>query len=121
MDARRGQLYNALFKIHNGKIIRLTEDRAISVENLMVELRNSDETIEFVGDGAIICYNSISKTPLHVLTPERNRYITASSLAFAAAEAYDNNNVSSACDLSVNYIRMPQAERLLKENKLKFR
>lgn len=119
MDARRSQLYNALFKIDGDKIIRLTEDRAISVENLITELRNFDEKTEFVGDGAVVCYNSTEKNLLHALAPEKNRYIKASSIAFAAKEMYSNGGVFDSCDLLLNYIRVPQAERLLKENKLK--
>ena len=119
MDARRDQLYNALFKVQGEKIIRLTEDRAISVENLIAELQNLGEKIEFVGDGAVICYNSTGKNSLCTLTPEKNRYIKASGVAFAAKEIYNNDAVSDLCDLSLNYIRIPQAERLLKENKLK--
>ena len=119
MDARRSQLYNALFRIDGEKIIRLTEDRAISVENLITELRNFDEKIEFVGDGALICYNSIGKNSLCTLMPEKSRYIRASSVAFVAKEFYSSGVSYGPCDLSLNYIRVPQAERLLAENKLK--
>ena len=39
MDARRGQVYNALFACGNGKPTRLCEDRAISLQDLAGELR----------------------------------------------------------------------------------
>ena len=32
MDARRMQFYNALFRVQNGKVERLCDDRAISIE-----------------------------------------------------------------------------------------
>ncbi len=120
MDARRGQLYNALFETKNGKITRLTEDRAISIENLIAELQNLNKKIELVGDGAVICYNNMKPHINCMPVPEKNRYIKASSVAFAADEIYNSNtDVSDPCTLSLNYIRVPQAERLLKENKLK--
>ncbi len=119
MDARRGTLYNALFKIQHGKITRLTKDRAISTEDLTTELQNLNEKIEFVGDGAAICYNSIADKLNCTLIPEENRYIKASNIAFAASKIYSSGAISNACDLSLNYIRIPQAERLLRENKLK--
>ena len=34
MDARCGQVYNALFEIKNGKVIRLCEDRALTLDEL---------------------------------------------------------------------------------------
>ena len=34
MDARCSQVYNALFRIDNGKVERITEDRALSVAEL---------------------------------------------------------------------------------------
>ena len=54
MDARRSQVYNALFEIWDGMPVRLTEDRAISLEELKgdVEALNSD--VFLVGDGAAI-------------------------------------------------------------------
>lgn len=115
MDARRGQIYNALFKVQGEKIIRLTEDRAIFVENLIAELRNLNEKIQFVGDGALICYNNMIETSSCVLIPEKDRYIKASGVAFAAKEIYNNGAANDPYTLSLNYIRIPQAERLLKE------
>jgi len=41
MDARRNQVYNALFKWQNGTLIRLCEDRAISLEDLATELNSA--------------------------------------------------------------------------------
>ena len=39
MDARRGQVYNALFCWENDRLIRLREDRAISISDLTADLR----------------------------------------------------------------------------------
>ncbi len=118
MDARRDQLYNAIFRIQDEKIIRLIEDRAIFVENLIADLRNLNEKIEFVGDGAAICYNNITRNFPGILVLEKSRYIKASNVAFAAKEMYDRGGASDPCALSLNYIRIPQAERLLKEKNL---
>ena len=38
MDARRGQVYNALYKYEGGKIVCIEEPRALSVEELCEEL-----------------------------------------------------------------------------------
>jgi tRNA threonylcarbamoyladenosine biosynthesis protein TsaB len=39
MDAKRGQVYNALFQWLEDKLIRICDDRAISLESLSTELR----------------------------------------------------------------------------------
>ena len=58
MDARRMQFYNALFKAENGKIIRLCEDRAIGLKELLPQISEYDRVIA-VGDGAeLLCNNA---------------------------------------------------------------
>lgn len=59
MDARCGQVYNALFLAERGTLTRLTEDRAISIEDLAAELEEMQrgKSLFLVGDGAKLCYN----------------------------------------------------------------
>ncbi len=59
MDARRMQFYNALFKVENGRVTRLCEDRAISIEALGEELK-AYENVIIAGDGAELCYNNLN-------------------------------------------------------------
>lgn len=122
MDARRGGVYNAIFEVKGGKIIRITQDRAIYVEDLIAQLRNSSNVVEFVGDGALICYNSMASgysTDNISLISEKDMYIKSSNVALTAEEMYNQGIFDDACSLSPSYIRVPQAERLLNENKLK--
>ena len=51
MNARRNQVYNALFECKNGEIERLCDDRALSIEELDEELSSMDKPIYLVGDG----------------------------------------------------------------------
>ena len=63
MDARRNQVYNALFRARGGALERLTPDRAIGIEELAKELADiSAETGKIVvGDGAQLCYTEIGR------------------------------------------------------------
>ena len=61
MDARRQQVYNALFQAENGTLTRLTPDRAISLEDLAAEIKGDHRPKIIVGDGARLCYNSLSE------------------------------------------------------------
>ncbi len=56
MDARRSEVYNALFRAEDGRLVRLTPDRAISPEALARELgeRYPGETVLLVGDGVYV-------------------------------------------------------------------
>ena len=60
MDARRGQVYNAVFHMECGKCTRIREDRAVSLQDLGEELQNLSEPVFLVGDGSNLCYNTIN-------------------------------------------------------------
>ena len=119
MDARRGQVYNALFRLENNKLVRLTEDRAILIKDLAEELKNLNFSIEIVGDAAELCYNITELNSLKdrcVLLPEKNRYIKSSHVALEAFEMFTSkNNLNSEFNLKVNYIKIPQAQRIMEE------
>ena len=51
MDARRGQVYNALYKWCGDKLECIAEPRALSVEELCGELT---ENVVFVGDAVTV-------------------------------------------------------------------
>ena len=122
MDARKGGIYNAVFNVKNGKITRITQDRAICIEDLIVQLRNSSNVVQFIGDGALICYNSmVSKWGSNnvFLIDEKDMYIKSSNVGFVAEKMYCEGIFTDACSLNPSYIKIPQAERLLNENKLK--
>ena len=59
MDARRSQVYNALFYVNQGVPERVSEDRAISLAELGTELKSLKEPIFLVGDGSNLCYISL--------------------------------------------------------------
>ena len=84
MDARRHQVYNALFRAEGGMLERLTPDRAISLDDLAEE-RKSFETPQFVvGDGAELCYNDANERSQHVvLAPPHLRFQSAWGVARA--------------------------------------
>ena len=52
MDARRNQVYNALFEAKNGILTRLTPDRAIAVAELAEELRGETRRLLVLGSRA---------------------------------------------------------------------
>ena len=112
MDARRSQFYNALFASDGKKLTRLTEDRAISLEDLKKDLETYEKTIFLVGDGTKLCYNTLSEAlPLLTLPPIHLEMQRASGVAMAAEEMAINGELEAPGELEPNYLRLSQAER----------
>lgn len=112
MDARCGQVYNALFSAENGALQRLTEDRAVSVTELAAECGSFGKPVYLVGDGAQLCYqNEAFRAAGAVLVPEAIRYQRASGVAAAAYEKTLRGETISAQELMPFYLRPPQAQR----------
>ena len=108
MDARRMQFYNALFKVQNGKVERLCDDRAISIEDLRNELKQYDKVI-IAGDGAKLCFQNIELENCTFADEDR-----IYQNAVGVAKAAQNRNAISPKALMPVYLRQSQAERELK-------
>ena len=110
MNARRGQVYNALFRCSAGTVTRICEDRAISIAELGAELAAYSEPIYLSGDGYDITRTNLPHTAL-AATPELLKYQNAYSVAMVALADYQNGVRTSDAELSPSYLRLPQAER----------
>lgn len=114
MDARCRQFYNAFFRVENGEVIRLCDDRAIMVDSLGDELRSIKGEVVIVGDGAELAYSLIGKCNENIsIAPQAFRFQRASSVAAAALKKYNNKETISAAALMPSYLRLSQAEREL--------
>ena len=112
MDARRKQVYNAIFLAENGHLTRVTEDRAISLEELQEELAHIDGPIYLVGDGAELTMRTLgAEVPGLILPPEHRRHQRASGVALAALGAMERGESADGAALQPNYLRLSQAER----------
>ena len=108
MDARRSEVYNALFRIENGRPVRLCPDRAISLAALTEELAAMNEVPFLIGDGAELAASYLRQHDLALRDPPENlRWQNAWGVAM---EAEGQKPVSSQELLPV-YLRLSQAER----------
>ena len=115
MDARCNQVYTASFI----GCKRLSQDRAILIDELADELKEYGKKTVFIGDGAELCYERLKDKLDNVsLADESIRYIHASGIGFIAEEKTGRGEspVNSA-KLVPFYLRLPQAERELKNKK----
>ena len=112
MDARRNQLYNAIFEYRDGVMTRLCEDRLLSASELGEELCAYDKPVYFFGDGYAIA--SKLDIPKKCTTPSLLILQNAASVAASALEKYElseDKNSFTDLALSPKYLRASQAER----------
>ncbi|MBQ6851607.1 MAG: tRNA (adenosine(37)-N6)-threonylcarbamoyltransferase complex dimerization subunit type 1 TsaB [Oscillospiraceae bacterium] len=112
MDARREQVYTALFEAQDGTLARITEDRAISLRQLEEELKKLTKPIFLVGDGSVLCYNMLKETVCGLICPPEHRmHQRAAGVALAGLEMLAEGKSCDAGALTPNYLRLSQAER----------
>ncbi len=111
MNARRSQVYNALFRVRDGRLERLCPDRAVSLDELARELEAyADETVYLSGDGYDMTRAALSACRLGD-TPEEWIYQSGYSVAMCALNAFEAGVRTTDAELVPTYLRMPQAER----------
>ena len=112
MDARRAQTYTAIFCAEDGNLTRILEDSAISFAELGEKLKNCEKPIFLVGDGAVLCYNTLKDVVSNlVLPPEHRQHQRASGVALVAKKQQEAGEPGDGASLTPNYLRLSQAER----------
>ena len=120
MDARRSQVYTAIFHADKGELTRVEEDMAISLAELGEKIKNFGQPVFLVGDGATLCYNTLlEEVPGLVLPKEHRMHQRAAGVALAAQAMAEAGDPGNGAELTPNYLRLSQAERerLMRENK----
>ena len=108
MDARRMQFYNAIFKVENSIVSRITPDRAISIDDLREELKQYDSVI-IAGDGAALCSQNIALDNCKIAADDK-----IYQNALSVAKCVKNKKAIVPSALMPVYLRQSQAERELK-------
>ena len=112
MDARRNQVYNTLFYVNCGVPERRSEDRAIALSDLAIELAQLEEPIYLVGDGSNLTFNTLhEQLPNLVLPPEHRMHQRAVGVGLLALERIAAGDPGDAAAMMPNYLRLSQAER----------
>lgn len=108
MDARRSQVYGALFEMKDGRPCRLTEDRAIAASELAAEVKATGRRAYVLGDGWAVFEKELQVQAVPCrLAPEGQRWQRAWGVCLAAA----SKEAKSAGDVLPVYLRLSQAER----------
>ena len=127
MDARRSQVYTACFDTADGTVNRLSPDAALGLAELAEHLQAFARPILLVGDGAALAAEYLAEHApgLSVTVPEgEERFQRADGVALAAWRAQsggaaDGVAITDANGLTLNYLRLAQAEREKREREAK--
>ncbi len=114
MDARRAQVYNALFRREGDALHRLTPDRALAARDLAAEVAAAypGEPVYLLGDGLAVAEEAFRAVGIPVAsTPDRLRLQSAASVGRCAYRMALRGETVTDCALRPTYLRLPQAER----------
>ena len=112
MDARRNQVYNARFRVDNGILTRLTEDRAISVAELLEELPAGELPPLLVGDGWTLLRDACLERGVEIrIAPPHLCQQSAWGVAREGLVLAQQGKLVSAAEVVPQYHRLSQAER----------
>ena len=119
MNARRQQVYNALFASDGTSLTRLCEDRALAITELGEELATKcpDLPVYLMGDGAKLVYDALSESlgERLVMLPERLIHQSGYNTAMAGLRLYREGVRTTDFELAPIYLRPSQAERMRME------
>ena len=113
MDARRNQVYTAIFRSDGESMERLTEDMAIAISDLGTMLNEYEgEPIYITGDGYEVARKNLTSMGVSIeVTPIGMRNESAASVARVALRQYAEGKTVSDKERAPTYLRLPQAER----------
>ena len=119
MNARRQQVYNALFDCDGKALTRLCDDRALAITELGVELTEKypDRPVYLMGDGAKLVYDALSETlgDRLAMLPERLIHQSGYNTALCGLRLYREGVRATDAELAPVYLRPSQAERMRME------
>ena len=113
MDARRDQVYSALYGFEDGETIVYKEQSALALGDMIGHINSLGKEVLFLGDGVDAYKDEIVSTvkvPFVLAPPHLNRQ-NAASVAHLACKMYEDGKTVNADNHSPEYLRVSQAER----------
>jgi tRNA threonylcarbamoyladenosine biosynthesis protein TsaB len=109
IDARRGELYWALYRALPGGVQRQDDLRLGTIEKLTAELESQGDDVLVVGDGAMTHRRALEQTGAELAGPE-NGWPDAAVLGELAAPRFVREETQRATDLHPIYLREADAQ-----------
>ena len=115
MDARRGNVFAAIYKMSNEGLEVIRKQEALPIEDLIKDINALEKNIIFVGDG-INVHKDYIKNYLrvdYIFAPAYLREQKAASVVGVALDYIKKNKYVQSKDFKPVYLRKSQAEREL--------
>ncbi len=109
LNARRGDVYYALFKIDNGAPVRIMKDSSIHARELE-QLLSEYGDILFTGDGVPVLAEHFTEKKVNRQS-ELISYPTGVGVALLGLRTYESGEAKNETELSPVYLKPSQAER----------
>ena len=109
INARRGDVYCAIFRVEGGMPVRITEDTCMHARVLEEKLSEYD-TVYFCGDGTAVLKREMQTRKVQCEN-ELLRYPSGVTVAKAALDAYRDGHYTTDKDLLPVYLKPSQAEQ----------
>lgn len=113
LDARRNQVYNALFDCKKGISTRITPDRALALSELLEELKGYNKDVIFMGDGTLVFEDEIREAlgERAFFATKTTRMNLAGAVAELGLEKFKAGETVAYGELVPEYVRLSQAEQ----------
>lgn len=119
IDARCNRFFTAIFRCSkDGAVERLSEDKALSYEEIADELNKicSNKNIMLAGDGAELAYELMESSVSNLqVAPPHLLYQQSIGVAMVAEKMVEQGKTVTSQQLLPSYLSLPQAQRELQK------
>ena len=118
LDARKGEVYAAVFRTHGNQLERLTQDALMPILSFLVELRGLGKSASclFIGDGVTTYRPVLERVPdlETYIADEEAMSSVAASIALLSERQFTGHRTVRLEDLTPVYLRRPECESRMK-------
>lgn len=113
MDARRDQVYTAVYRMEEGRLTKVLEQQAIDIWELLGYLNQYSDQIHFLGDGVPVYQDAIRRglKGSYDFAPAHRLRQSAAAIAALGAVYFQEGRREKASEFRPVYLRPSQAER----------
>ncbi len=111
MDARRNQVYAAFYMWENGKLLRLTNHMAESLDRVIEIAEMLEHEVIFLGDGVPVHKERLEQNPVFLFAPAHCNMQRASAVAALGEILAEEGRAKPGSEFELLYLRKSQAER----------
>lgn len=112
MDARRNQVYTALYTWEDNQFKRVSDYMAEDINVILEKIKETGKNAIFLGDGVDVHKNTITAfDEEYLFVPQNSNAQRASTVATLAFKYLEEGKAVDAEDFELTYLRKSQAER----------